>query len=129
MQNSMTPNPMPQRTIGQHGIIGNLKTAALVAMDGTVDFMCWPSLDSPSVFAAVLDPATGGDVSLRPQLVNTRISQMYLTASNVLLTRWLSVEGSAEVTDLMPFPQCKGGGEKNPPSVGWWSHRARCTLL
>jgi GH15 family glucan-1,4-alpha-glucosidase len=112
MQSSITPNPVLQRTIGEHGIIGNLKTAALVALDGTVDFMCWPSLDSPTVFAALLDPEKGGEFSLSPQLGNVRTIQMYLTASNVLLTRWLSVEGSAEVTDLMPYPNVKGGIER-----------------
>src|ERR1700686_4813466 len=111
MQNSMTPNPMPQRTIGEHGIIGNLKTAALVALDGTVDFMCWPSLDSPTVFAALLDPEKGGEFSLNPQLSNARTMQTYLTATNVLVTRWLSVKGSAEVTDLMPYPSVKGENE------------------
>src|ERR1700688_1077971 len=55
------PNPAPLRAIGEHGIIGNLGTAALVALDGTIDFLCWPNLDSPSIFAALLDPAEGGD--------------------------------------------------------------------
>jgi GH15 family glucan-1,4-alpha-glucosidase len=113
MQSSMTPNPVPHRTIGEHGIIGNLKTAALVALDGTIDFMCWPSLDSPTVFAALLDPEKGGEFSLNPQLANFRKIQLYLTASNVLITRWLSVEGSAEVTDLMPYPNFTGGIESS----------------
>ena len=104
MHNLMGTNPAAQRAIGDHGIIGNLKTAALVALDGTIDFMCWPSLDSPTVFAALLDPEKGGEFSLSPKLGNARNIQMYLPATNVLVTRWLSVEGSAEVTDLMPYP-------------------------
>jgi GH15 family glucan-1,4-alpha-glucosidase len=108
MRSSMTPNPVPKRTIGEHGIIGNLKTAALVSLDATVDFMCWPSLDSPTVFAALLDPEKGGEFSLSPHLDNSRVMQSYLTETNILTTRWLSVEGSAEVTDLMPYPNLKG---------------------
>jgi GH15 family glucan-1,4-alpha-glucosidase len=108
MQSSASPNPVPKRTIGEHGIIGNLKTAALVALDGTIDFMCWPSLDSPTVFAGLLDPERGGEFSLSPQLDDARVIQSYLTATNILTTRWLSVEGSAEVIDLMPYPNLKG---------------------
>jgi GH15 family glucan-1,4-alpha-glucosidase len=107
MQSSASPNPVPKRTIGEHGIIGNLKTAALVALDGTIDFMCWPSLDSPTVFAGLLDPERGGEFSLSPQLDDARVIQSYLTATNILTTRWLSVEGSAEVIDLMPYPNLK----------------------
>ena len=107
MHNSITPDPVPKRTIGEHGIIGNLKTAALVSLDATVDFMCWPSLDSPTVFAALLDPEKGGEFSLSPRLDNARVLQSYLTDTNILTTRWLSVEGSAEVTDLMPYLNLK----------------------
>lgn len=113
MHNLMETNPAAQRAIGDHGIIGNLKTAALVALDGTIDFMCWPSLDSPTVFAALLDPEKGGEFSLSPKLGNARKIQMYLPATNVLVTRWLSVEGSAEVTDLMPYPNAKGEIERS----------------
>ncbi|HEY4291609.1 trehalase-like domain-containing protein [Luteibacter sp.] len=47
-------NPVPGRGIGEHGVIGNQDTIALVAIDGTIDFLCWPHLDSPTVFAALL---------------------------------------------------------------------------
>jgi GH15 family glucan-1,4-alpha-glucosidase len=102
------PNPAPLRAIGEHGIIGNLGTAALVALDGTIDFLCWPNLDSPSIFAALLDPDEGGDFSLAPTLRGTRTIQLYLPDTNVLMTRWLSLEGSAEITDLMPHPDVAG---------------------
>jgi GH15 family glucan-1,4-alpha-glucosidase len=101
-------NPLPKRAIGDHGIIGNLDTAALVALDGTIDFLCWPHLDSPTIFAALLDPEKGGEFILAPMLGATRTIQIYLPDTNVLLTRWLSTEGSAEVTDLMPHPEVAG---------------------
>jgi len=103
------PNPRPHRTIGDHGVIGNLDTAALVAKDGTVDFMCWPHLDSPTIFAALLDPETGGEFTIEPLIEGAVASQVYLPDTNVLMTRWRSQDGSAEVTDLMPHPDVKGG--------------------
>lgn len=69
-------NPIPGRSIGEHGVIGNLDTAALVATDGAVDFMCWPHLDSPSMFAALLDPERGGEFELAPVLQGARTMQL-----------------------------------------------------
>ena len=94
----------PPRPIADHGIIGDLATAALVARDGTIDFLCWPCFDSPSVFAALLDPERGGAFELAPMLDGARRVQAYLPDSNVLVTRWLSPLGSAEICDLMSHP-------------------------
>jgi GH15 family glucan-1,4-alpha-glucosidase len=102
------PNPVPGRSIEEHGIVGNLETAALVALDGTIDFMCWPAFDGPSVFAALLDPDRGGCFELAPVLEEARAAQLYLPDTNVLMTRWLSENGSAELVDLMPFPTKHG---------------------
>jgi GH15 family glucan-1,4-alpha-glucosidase len=101
-------NPMPGRSIGEHGVIGNLDTAALVATDGPIDFMCWPRLDSPSMFAALLDPERGGEFELAPVLRDARTTQLYVPDTNVLTTSWLAPDGSAEVTDLMPHPDIDG---------------------
>lgn len=91
------------RPISPHGVIGNLKTTALVATDGTIDFLCWPDLDSPSTFCALLDPENGGGFDLAPVIPGARPIQMYIPDSNVLLTRWLGETGSAEIVDLMPL--------------------------
>lgn len=56
----------PLRTISNHGIIGDLETAALVALDATIDYLCWPSLDSPTVFADLLHPGAGGAFFVKP---------------------------------------------------------------
>jgi GH15 family glucan-1,4-alpha-glucosidase len=93
------------RPIADHGAIGNLRTMALVATDGTIDFLCWPDFDSPSIFAALLDPQNGGAFELLPQIDGIRKLQMYIPESNVLLTRWLGAKQSAEVVDLMPLAQ------------------------
>ena len=97
-------NPMPGRRIGEHGIVGNLDTAALVATDGCIDYLCWPHLDSPTIFAALLDPDEGGEFSVEPLLDDPRRMQLYVPETNVLITRWMSDEGSVEMTDFMPHP-------------------------
>ncbi|WP_395676938.1 glycoside hydrolase family 15 protein [Inquilinus sp.] len=90
-----------ERRIADHGVIGNLFTMALVALDGTIDYLCWPDFDSPSLFAALLDRDEGGAFELTPEIDGARVLQTYLPESNVLVTRWLGKEASAEVTDLM----------------------------
>jgi GH15 family glucan-1,4-alpha-glucosidase len=88
--------------IEEHGVIGDLHTLALVAVDGTIDFFCSPRFDSPSVFASLLDPRRGGYFRIAPALENPRRQQRYLPDTNILLTRFASEEGLAELSDLMP---------------------------
>ncbi|MDQ3284141.1 MAG: DUF5911 domain-containing protein, partial [Actinomycetota bacterium] len=88
--------------IEDHGVIGDLHTAALVGIDGTIDWLCLPKFDAPSVFASILDDEKGGHFRLRP-LNYVRSQQLYLPDTNVLLTRFLSSEGVAEVLDFMPI--------------------------
>jgi GH15 family glucan-1,4-alpha-glucosidase len=95
---------MPNRyaPIGDYGVIGDLHTIALVSMDASVDFLCLPSFDSPSVFAALLDAERGGRFQIAPILDRATRKQLYLPDTNVLLTRFLHPEGVAEVSDFMP---------------------------
>ena len=88
--------------IEDHGIIGDLYTAALVGTDGTIDWLCLPDFDSPSVFCSILDDEKGGHFKLRP-VQDFHSYQIYLPDTNVLLTRFLSREGVAEVLDYMPI--------------------------
>ena len=88
--------------IESYAVIGDLQTAALVGLDGSIDFLCLPDFDSPTVFAALLDAARGGRFSVQPALDGARQKQLYLPDTNVLLTRFLSPEGVAEVSDFMP---------------------------
>jgi GH15 family glucan-1,4-alpha-glucosidase len=105
----------PPRPIADHGVIGNLSTMALVARDGTIDFLCWPFFDSPSLFAALLDPELGGAFELAPLIDDARIVQSYLPDSNVLVTRWMGESSSAEVIDLMTAPT--GHHDESPPRL------------
>jgi GH15 family glucan-1,4-alpha-glucosidase len=88
--------------IAEHGLIGDLQTAALVATDGTVDFFCYPRFDSPTVFAALLDHQRGGRFALSPTTPHVT-KQLYLPNTAVLVTRFLSPGGVAEVVDFLPI--------------------------
>src|SRR5688500_17794912 len=67
--------------------------------------MCFPRFDSPSIFAALLDPERGGHFSISPELNQARHKQFYLPDSNILLTRFLSADGVAEISDFMPVEE------------------------
>ena len=95
--------------IEDHGVIGDLNTVALVGLDGAIDFFCAPRFDSPSVFAALLDAERGGAFRIDPELGDgARRTQHYLPDTNVLLTRTLSSEGVAEISDFMPVAETEG---------------------
>jgi hypothetical protein len=94
------PSTVPKRKVADHGAIGNLSTMALVALDGAIDFLCWPNFDSPSIFAALLDPDVGGSFHLAPVIDSARVIQTYIPDSNVLITRWLGDAVSAEVMEF-----------------------------
>ncbi len=94
---------MPYPPIEDHAVIGDLRTVALEGLDGAIDFMCFPNYDSPSIFASLLDAHRGGRFLLAPVLANANHAQLYLPDTNVLLTRFLSAEGVAEVSDFMPL--------------------------
>ncbi|MFJ2466735.1 glycoside hydrolase family 15 protein [Pseudomonas sp. NPDC087615] len=92
-----------QSPIDAHGIIGDMRSAALVNDKGSVDFFCWPEFDSPSIFCSLLDTPEAGIFQLAPDLPDARREQIYLPGTNVLQTRWLSEHAVVEVTDLLPI--------------------------
>src|SRR5690606_6912786 len=95
---------MSFQPIEHYGVIGDLHTVALVGMNGSIDFMCFPRFDSPTIFAALLDQKRGGRFCISPILGDeTQQKQLYLPDSNVLVTRFLSSDGVAEVSDFMPI--------------------------
>ena len=89
--------------IENYGVIGNMRSVALVGMDGSIDFLCYPDFDSSTVFAALLDDERGGKFQIQPQLEDVRVRQLYFPDTNILLSRFLSDEGVAELTDYMPI--------------------------
>jgi len=88
--------------IEQYGIVGNMRTAALVGMNGSIDWLCLPHFDSPSVFAAMLDARKGGRFRIAPAGEDFRNKQFYWPDTNVLITRFLHADGIGEIEDYMP---------------------------
>ena len=88
---------MAYQPIENYGIIGNMRTAALVGMNGSIDWFCVPFFDSPSVFAAILDDQKGGRFEIAPQGEGIRAKQFYWPETNVLVTRFLSPDGVGEL--------------------------------
>src|SRR5689334_2277700 len=93
---------MPYQPIENYGLIGNLRTAALVGMDGSIDWLCLPHFDSPSVFAAILDDQKGGRFRIAPACDQVRHKQFYWPDTAILVTRFLHGDGVGEVEDYMP---------------------------
>ncbi|WP_353828501.1 glycoside hydrolase family 15 protein [Agromyces sp. SYSU T0242] len=88
--------------ISDHGLIGDLQTAALVSTDGTIDWFCAPRFDSPSVFGSLLDHERGGFFRVRPVGTEYTTRQLYLPDTAILVTRFLTDGGVGEVVDFMP---------------------------
>ncbi|KAH6845268.1 Six-hairpin glycosidase-like protein [Chaetomium sp. MPI-CAGE-AT-0009] len=92
--------------IENYGLIGNMRTCALVGMDGSVDFMCWPEFDSPSVFCRLLDKDKGGYFSIHPAAhLSCTTKQQYLPSSNILQTRYIHEDGVVDLVDFFPRPK------------------------
>lgn len=84
-----------------YGAIGDGRTVALIALDGRIDWLPIPSMDSPPVFASIVDAEHGGHVALRPVDDQAQVSRAYLPGTNVLVTTWTTPSGTATVTDAM----------------------------
>lgn len=99
---------MKYQPIEHYGVIGNMHTTALIGLNGSIDWLCFPNHDSPSVFGAILDTNKGGYFKIEPcQQVDSQNSrlknkQLYWPATNVLITRFLTPQGVAEIVDFMP---------------------------
>jgi GH15 family glucan-1,4-alpha-glucosidase len=104
--------------IQDYGIIGNMRTAALVGMTGSIDWYCVPAFDSPSVFAAILDDAKGGRFEIAPAGGEYTRKQFYWPDTNLLVTRFLSPEGVGQIVDFMPV-----GRRKGKPGHDWLVRR------
>ncbi|KAJ6531430.1 glycoside hydrolase family 15 protein [Mycena vulgaris] len=99
--------------IADHGLIGNLHTAALVSTDGSIESYCIPNFDSPSVFARILDKDKGGHFSISPTVPFTT-KQNYYPSSNVLQTKFMNERGVVSITDFLPRQAVLAPASKKP---------------
>jgi len=93
---------MGYQPIENYGLIGNMRTAALVGIDGSIDWLCLPHFDSPSIFGGILDDRKGGRFKIAPAENGVTHKQFYWPDSNILVTRFLSQDGVGQVVDFMP---------------------------
>ena len=124
---------MAYQPIENYGIIGDMHSVALVGMNGSIDWFCFPHFDSPSVFAALLDDAKGGRFCVCPANEAVVFKQFYWPDTNVLVTRYLSPDGEAppaeigvrcpsheELTRVPARDHCEGGrgpDRQRPPGA------------
>jgi GH15 family glucan-1,4-alpha-glucosidase len=109
---------VPYQPIENYGVIGNMRTAALVGMNGSIDWYCVPAFDSPSIFGALLDDKKGGQFCIAPAMEHTARKQFYWPDTNVLVTRFFSEAGVGQITDFMPV-----GVRKGDPGYEWLVRR------
>ena len=112
---------MSYQPIENYGIIGNMRTVAHVGMNGSIDWYCYPHFDSPSVFGAILDDKKGGCFQISADADGVRHKQFYWPSTNVLVTRFLLVDGIAELEDFMPV-----GLPSDSPEYRHIYRRIRC---
>lgn len=109
-KNPRKPQSFPQ--IEDYAVIGDLRTVALVGTRGSIDCLCFPEFDSPSIFAAHVDRDRGGRFQIEPRLDDFKEKQLYLPETNVLITRFLSEQGVAEISNYMVLSEEQGDCEQ-----------------
>lgn len=92
-----------ERSIGDHALIGDGASCALVGVDGSISWLCLPRFDSPSVFAQILDPERGGFCRIAPANGEFESLQAYDDSTNVVQTLFRSEQGVVQMTDFMPW--------------------------
>ncbi len=112
---------MSYQPIENYGIIGNMRTVALVGMNGSIDWYCYPHFDSPSIFGAILDDKKGGRFQISADGDGVRHKQFYWPSTNVLVTRFLLKDGIVELEDFMP-----AGLPSDSPEYHHVYRRVRC---
>jgi GH15 family glucan-1,4-alpha-glucosidase len=108
--------PAQVTKIQDYAIIGNGRSAALISKQGSLDWLCWPRFDSPSIFGAILDSKHGGHWSIHP-VDESHISRRYVENTNVLETTFLGVSGQIVLTDFMAVTS-----EENKAGALWPEH-------
>jgi len=95
------------KKLEDYGIIGNLDTCALISRDGSIDWCCFPHIESPSVFAAILDIDKGGHFWVKPK-GKFESQQLYIEKTNILKTKFNTPSGALDIADFMPVEVAEG---------------------
>ena len=111
LQSAAAPSPFPP--IAEYAFLSNCHTGALVAQDGTIDWLCTPRFDSPSIFGSLLDRQAGG-FRLAPFGINHPTFRAYDPGTNVLVTTWKTPSGWIEVRDALTMGPTQGPDEVTP---------------
>jgi GH15 family glucan-1,4-alpha-glucosidase len=109
--------PSASLPIGDYAIIGDCRSVALISTGGSIDWLCWPRIDSPSIFGALLDPERGGRIVVRPT-ASFQSSRRYIGRTNVLETTFRSATGVLRLVDLMPV-----ASEGDKSHILWAGHQ------
>ncbi|MEQ4598905.1 MAG: trehalase-like domain-containing protein, partial [Methylobacteriaceae bacterium] len=104
---------MTDKAIADYAVIGDTCTTALIARDGSLDWLCWPRHDGPAVFLALLDSERGGACRLVLDGL-TEITRRYLPGTNILETTFVTASGRAVLTDFMPLHRHESVPEEGP---------------
>ena len=104
------------RPIGDYGLIGDTRTAALISRDGSIDWLCCPRFDSPATFSRILDATKGGFFRISPS-GEYEVTRRYLEDTNVLSTTFQTNGGSVRLIDFMPVPTTAGELPGRPPRI------------
>jgi GH15 family glucan-1,4-alpha-glucosidase len=99
--------------IAEHGLIGDLQTAALVTTDGCVDWFCCPRFDAPTVFASLLDRDQGGRFRIAADSPDRVVRQLYFPDTAILITRFMTNDGVGEVIDFMPVEDSRTASDRH----------------
>ena len=120
---------IPYHAINAYGVIGNCRSALLVAPDGSVDWGCLPDFDSPAIFCSILDAELGGYFQIAPTDSTIPRSQSYLQGSNVLQTRFVSATGEIVLTDFMPVKTLSAWLYQEMNNDTWTQEDGSCHCL
>src|SRR2546421_1943690 len=102
--------------IQDYAIIGDGRSAALISNRGSIDWLCWPRFDSPSIFGAIVDPKIGGHWSIHPAN-DSKVSRKYIDKTNVLETTFTGDSAKSVLTDFMSVTS-----EENKRKQLWPEH-------
>ncbi len=125
---------MTYQPINEYGVIGDMRSAALVSVKGSIDWLCMPRFNSPSIFAAILDDTKGGYFQIRPADEDaSTCKQFYWPDTNVLVTRFLQEGAAAELVDFMPVGpdsissrRAARSSAGSPPFAAAWVSEMEC---